>query len=118
MAKIRELRLSTGFWVGLAFFGLAVWLVSPFIRIDADDYAQAERNIIRLFFGLFILLIELGILAFETFSPQGLARKVSNVRAVAVFLLGLAILAFVIFIVAQSAVVYLRTGLSELDSLY
>lgn len=116
--SIKETRLSTGFWVGLAFFGLAVWSVSPFFRIDAKDYAQAERNIIRLFFGLFILLTELGILAFETFSPQGFARKVSNIRAVAVFLLGLLILALVIFIVAQSVVVYLRTGLSELDSIY
>ncbi len=118
MEKKWEVRLTAGFWAMLGFFFLALWLVSPFIKIDASDFAQAERNVYRLFFGLFILLIELGILAFETFSPQGLAHKVSNVKAIAVFIFGLLLLSFIIFIVAQSAVIYLRTGLSEVESIY
>jgi hypothetical protein len=111
-------QLSTGFWVMLAFFLLALWLVSPFIKIDASDYEHAQTNLYRLFFGLFILIIELGILTFETFSPQGLARRVSNFRAIAVFIFGLLLLAFVIFIVAQSAVIYLKAGLSQIESPY
>ncbi|MCX7974996.1 MAG: hypothetical protein N3B16_10950 [Candidatus Aminicenantes bacterium] len=118
MKEERSIRLTPGFWTMMAFFILALWLVSPFIKIDPSDYDQAQKNLYRLFFGLFILIIELGILTFETFSPQGFARRVSNFRAVAVFLFGLLLLAFIIFIVAQSAVIYLRSGLSQIESPY
>lgn len=118
MKERESLHLTSGFWVMLAFFFLALWLVSPFIKIDSSDYEHAQRNMYRLFFGFFILIIELGILTFETFSPQGLGRKVSSLKAVAVFVFGLLLLAFIIFIVAQSAVIYLRTGLSQIESLY
>ncbi len=114
----KKLSINLNFWLMLGFFLLALWLVSPFFKIDASDYTNAKRNVYRLFLGLFILIIELGIMAFETFSPQGLAQKVSNVQSIAVFLFGLLLLAFIIFVVAQSAVVYLRTGLSEVDSVF
>lgn len=118
MKENRPFHLSSGFWFMVAFFFLALWLVSPFIKIDPSDYEHAQTNLYRLFLGLFILIIELGILTFETFSPQGLARKVSNYKAIIVFLFGLFLLAFIIFIVAQSTVIYLRTGLSQIETPY
>jgi hypothetical protein len=91
----------------------AVWLVSPFIKIDRSDYAQ--RNILgyRLALGLLIMLLFVGKWAFDALAPQGLARKVSNVKAVALILLSMLIMGFIVFIVAQATVLFLKTAAQE-----
>jgi heme/copper-type cytochrome/quinol oxidase subunit 2 len=92
---------------------VAVWLVSPFIKIDRSDYAQ--RNVLgyRLALGLLIMILFVGKWAFDSLAPQGLARKVSNAKAVALILLSMFIMGFIVFIVAQATVLFLKTSAQE-----
>jgi hypothetical protein len=91
----------------------AVWLVSPFIKIDRSDYA--ERNVLgyRLALGLLIMILLVGKWAFDSLAPQGLARKVSNAKAIALIALSLLIMGFIVFVVAQATVLYLKTAAQE-----
>jgi NADH:ubiquinone oxidoreductase subunit 6 (subunit J) len=91
----------------------AVWLVSPFISIDRSDYAQKGILGYRLALGLLIMIIFVGKWAFDSLAPQGLARKVSNVKAVALILLSLFIMGFIVFIIAQATVLFLKTSAQE-----
>jgi uncharacterized membrane protein YidH (DUF202 family) len=91
----------------------AVWLVSPFIQLDRADYAQRDILGYRLALGLLIMIILVGKWAFDSLAPQGLARKVSNVKAVALIVLSLIIMGFIVFIVAQATVLYLKTASQE-----
>jgi hypothetical protein len=91
----------------------AVWLVSPFIHISPSVYSQGKILGYRLALGLMIMVAFLGKWAFDALAPQGLARKVSNAKAVALILLSMIILGFVVFIVAQATVLYLKTAARE-----
>ncbi len=91
----------------------AIWLVSPLIKLDASDYAHAARNGLRLAVGLTILIIYLGKWAFDVLAPQGLARKVSDVKAVALLVMNLALLGFVIFIIVQAMGLFFQTSLAQ-----
>jgi hypothetical protein len=91
----------------------AVWLVSPFVKIDRSTYAQRNTLGYRLALGLMIMLVFVGKWAFDALAPQGLARKVSNAKAVALILLSMFIMGFIIFIVAQATVLYLKTAAQE-----
>jgi hypothetical protein len=91
----------------------AVWLVSPFVKIERSTYAQRNTLGYRLALGLMIMLIFVGKWAFDALAPQGLARKVSNAKAVALILLSMFIMGFVVFIVAQATVLYLKTASQE-----
>jgi len=105
-------RTAVGWALTAGFFLTAVWLLSPYFKIDAADYAHPETNVIRLFAGLLILILQLGQFAFDLLAPQGLARKVSNLRAVVVIVFGVLLLALIIFSVAQAAAIYLSTAAS------
>ena len=96
-----------------AVFFFAVWLVSPLIRIDSSDYADPGRNVIRLFLGLLILLIFLGKWVFDVFAPQGLARKVSRSKTVFLFIFNIALLGFIVYIVAQAVSLFLSSAVSQ-----
>jgi membrane protease YdiL (CAAX protease family) len=91
----------------------AVWLVSPFIHITRATYAQGQILGYRLALGLLILIAFLGKWAFDFLSPQGLARKVSNVKAMALVLMSLIVLGFVVYVVSQAAVLYIRAAAAE-----
>ena len=91
----------------------AVWLVSPFIRIDRSAYAQREILGYRLALGLLIMIIFVGKWAFDSLAPQGLARKVSNAKAIALIALSIFIMGFIVYIVAQATVLYLKTAAQE-----
>jgi uncharacterized membrane protein YidH (DUF202 family) len=108
-----ETEKLVGITVTVIVLLFAVWLVSPFIQIDRSDYAQ--RNILgyRLALGLLIMIVFVGKWAFDSLAPQGLARKVSNVKAVALIALSLLIMGFIVFIVAQATVLYLKTAAQE-----
>ncbi|MBN2206866.1 MAG: hypothetical protein JW742_05635 [Candidatus Aminicenantes bacterium] len=102
--------------LNLAVLLAAAWLLRPFFKIDASDYPRAGTYIYRLALGLMILIMYLGKLVFDVLSPQGLARKVSNLKTAAVLLFGLLIAALIIFIVIQAGALFLQDGASQ-DSL-
>ncbi len=108
-----DTRQALGIGMTVAIFFVAVWLVSPFFKIDASDFVNPGRNLLRLFFGLLILLIYLGKWAFDIFSPQGLAKKVANSRAIALFILNIALLGFIVYIVAQAAALFLSSAYAQ-----
>ncbi len=91
----------------------AVWLVSPFFHIDRSSFAHGKEYGYRLAIGLLILLSFVGKWAFDALSPQGLAIKVSNLKAAALILMSLIIMGFIVFVVAQATVLYLRTAAAE-----
>jgi hypothetical protein len=103
------------FWAAFsAFFLIAtVWLVSPFFKIDSSDYLHAGRNALRLGFGLFFALLFLGKWAFDLFSPQGLAKKISRSKTIALIFANLSVVVFIIFIVARAAALFLQTGIAK-----
>jgi hypothetical protein len=78
-------------------------------------FAVAQRYILgyRLALGLLILIIYLGKWAFDFLAPQGLAKKVSNVKAVALVLMSLVIMGFIVYVVGQATVLYLKTAAAE-----
>jgi DUF1365 family protein len=91
----------------------AAWLVSPFFHLDRSSYGRAEEYGYRLAVGVTIMIVFVGKWAFDALAPQGLARKVSNTKAVALILLSLVVMGFVVFVVAQAASLYLRTAARE-----
>jgi len=91
----------------------AIWLVSPFIKIDASDFINSGRNALRLAIGLTILIIYLGKWAFDVLAPQGLARKASTIKAVGLLVLNILLLAFLVFIIVQAMGVYFQTSLTQ-----
>lgn len=91
----------------------AVWLVSPFFTLEAADAERGRENGYRLALGLLILLILVGKWFFDVLAPQGLARKVSNAKAIALMALSIGILGFIVFIIARAASLYLSTAWSE-----
>ncbi len=113
MSLDEETRKVLGICVSSTLVILAVWLVSPFIKIDAADYAHASRNAYRLILGLLILIIFLGKWVFDVFAPQGLAKKISTAKSVVLIVLSILILGFIIYILAQAVSVYLEAGLSQ-----
>jgi hypothetical protein len=102
-----------GFGMNALLLMFAVWLVSPFFHITRSTYAQ--RNILgyRLALGLLILIVFLGKWAFDFLAPQGLAKKVSNVKAVALILMSLVIMGFIVYVVGQATVLYLKAAAAE-----
>lgn len=88
----------------------AVWLVSPFFSIDRSDYGHGREYGYRLALGVLIMIVFIGKWTFDVLAPQGLARKVSDFKAVGLIVLSLAVMGFIVFIVAQAASLFLRTA--------
>lgn len=102
-----------GIGMTLFFLMVALWLVSPFLHVSTIDYSRGKEYGYRLALGLMILIVFVGKWAFDALSPQGLARKVSNVKAVALILMSLVIMGFIVFVVAQATEMYLRTAAKQ-----
>jgi hypothetical protein len=96
----------------------AVWLVSPFFKIEAADYLRAAKLGLRLAVGISIFLIFAGKWSFDIFAPQGLAKKVSGIKAVGLIVFDLLLVVFIVFIVAQAASLYLQTGIAQDEANY
>ncbi len=105
-------RSALGWALTAVFFFAALWLLSPYFKIDASDYVHPEANVIRLFAGLLILIIQLGQIAFDLLAPQGLAVKVSGLRGALVVVFGVLLLALIVFMVAQAGSLYISTAAS------
>ena len=90
----------------------ALWLVSPFFRIDASDEAGGKINGYRLALGLTIMIFFVGKSLWDVLAPQGLAKKVSNVKAIALVALALVVMGFVVFTVARAAAYYLDSSIA------
>lgn len=112
-----DARAEKGKFRGIALTAIllifAIWLVSPFIHITRSTYAQREILVYRLALGLLILIAFLGKWAFDLLSPQGLALKVSNAKAAALVLMSLVILGFIVYVVGQATVLYLKASAAE-----
>lgn len=90
----------------------AVWLVSPLFHIDASDEAHGRSYSYRLFLGLMIMIVFVGKALWDVLAPQGLAKKVSSVKAAALVALAIVVLGFVIFTLAKAIDFYLGTAIS------
>jgi len=88
---------------------IALWLLLPFVRIDQSDYDQSRILVYRLAFGLMILIIMLGKMGFDVFFPQGISRKVSNVKSIIFIILGILLLVFVVYIIMQAGSLFLSS---------
>jgi hypothetical protein len=96
-----------------AVFGYALWLVSPFFKIEPADYLRAGKLALRLAGGLFIFMIYAGKWSFDIFAPQGLAKKVSGLKSAGLIIFDLLLVCFMIFIVAQAANLFLQNGIAQ-----
>lgn len=101
------------FGLNLAGLLAAAWLLWPFYKIDSSDYIHAGTYVYRLALGLMILIMYLGKMTFDVLAPQGLARRVSNLKTAGILLFGLLIAAFIIFIVIQAGALFLQDGASQ-----
>jgi hypothetical protein len=99
---------ALGWAVNTVCVASAVWLLSPFLTIDASDARHPNAYVYRLALGLMILLLYLGKLAFDVLAPQGLAHRVSNFKAAAVIVFGMLILGFLVYVVLQAGTLYLE----------
>ena len=90
----------------------AVWLVSPFFRLTDTTEANGRINGYRLFLGLMIMIGFVGKSLWDVLAPQGLARKVSNTKAIAIVALAVAVMGFVVFIVARALSVFLNSSIA------
>lgn len=90
----------------------AVWLVSPFFRLTDTTEANGRINGYRLFLGLMIMIGFVGKSLWDVLSPQGLAKKVSNTKAIAIVALAVLVMGFVVFIVARAVSVYLNSAVA------
>jgi len=108
MSSKSDSEKAFGWAVNTVVIASAVWLLSPFLTIDASDARHPNAYVYRLALGLMILLLYLGKLAFDVLAPQGLAYRVSNVKAVAIIVFGMLILGFLIYIVYQAGLLYLE----------
>jgi drug/metabolite transporter (DMT)-like permease len=90
----------------------AVWLVSPYFRINKADENAGKITSYRLFAGLMIMIGFVGKSLWDVLAPQGLAKKVSNVQAVALVTLAIAVLVFVIFTIGRATSYYLDASIA------
>ncbi len=90
----------------------AIWLVSPFFRIDASDEANGKINGYRLALGLTVMILFVGKSLWDVLAPQGLAKKVSNAKAIALVGLAIVVMGFIVFTVARAAAYYLGSSIS------
>jgi len=90
----------------------ALWLVSPFFRLDASDEANGKINSYRLALGLTVMILFVGKSLWDVLAPQGLAKKVSNVKAVALVGLAIVVMGFIVFTVARAAAYYLGSAIA------
>ncbi|MGB8953187.1 MAG: hypothetical protein WCC06_11060 [Candidatus Aminicenantales bacterium] len=116
MIRVIDKNQVLRFAAGLAVVLFAVWLLSPFIKINAADYAHAGENIYRLALGILILLFFLGKLAFDIFFPQGIAKRVSNFKTSFLVVYSILVIGFILYIIAQAAIIYIQTS-SQTDQL-
>jgi hypothetical protein len=91
---------------------IAVWLVSPFFRLDASDEAAGKINGYRLALGLTIMILFVGKSLWDVLAPQGLAKKVSNVKAIALVGVAIAVMGFIVWTVARAAAYYLGSSIA------
>ncbi|MDD8020694.1 MAG: hypothetical protein PHU81_05865 [Acidobacteriota bacterium] len=99
----------TKYLPGILALVVAVWLVFPLIRLDQSDYTRAKVLVYRLALGITILILILGKMGFDIFFPQGIAKKVSNLKSVVFIIFGILILAFVVFIIVQAGSLFLSS---------
>jgi len=83
----------------------AVWLVLPFVGRNPGGASPY-----RLFIGLLLMLVFVGKSLWDVLAPQGLAKKVSNVKALALVALAIFVTGFIIFTVAKAVDGYLNAA--------
>ena len=90
----------------------ALWLVSPFFRLDASDEANGKINSYRLALGLTVMILFVGKSLWDVLAPQGLAKKVSNAKAIALVGLAIVVMGFIVLTVARAAAFYLGSAIA------
>jgi len=108
MSSKTDSEKALGWAVNTVVIISAVWLLAPFLTIDASDARHPNAYVFRLALGLMILLLYLGKLSFDFLAPQGLAYRVSNIKAAVLIVFGMLILGFLVYIVYQAGVLFLE----------
>jgi uncharacterized membrane protein len=83
----------------------AVWLVLPFVGRNPGG-----ASVYRLFVGLMLMLVFVGKSLWDVLAPQGLAKKVSSVKAVLLVALAVFVTGFIIFTVAKAVDGYINSA--------
>jgi quinol-cytochrome oxidoreductase complex cytochrome b subunit len=83
----------------------ALWLVLPFVGKNPGGASPY-----RLFFGLMLMIVFVGTSLWDVLAPQGLAKKVSSVKAVLLVALAIFVTGFVIFTVAKAVDGYINSA--------
>jgi len=91
----------------------AIWLVSPFFRLTDATEANGRVNGYRLFLGLMIMIGFVGKSLWDVLAPQGLAKKVSNTKAIAIVAVAIIVMGFVVFTVARALSFYLDSSIAS-----
>ena len=91
--------------LGVLYLLFAVWLVLPFVGKNPGGASPY-----RLFLGLMLMLVFVGKSLWDVLAPQGLAKKVSNVKAIALVALAVFVTGFIIFTVAKAVDGYLNAA--------
>jgi hypothetical protein len=90
----------------------SIWLVSPFFRLTDKTEANGRINSYRLFLGLMIMIGFVGKTLWDVLAPQGLAKKVSNAKAIALIALAIVVMGFVVFTLARAVAVFLNSSIA------
>jgi quinol-cytochrome oxidoreductase complex cytochrome b subunit len=91
---------------------LAVVITALVLLFDASDEVHGRVNSYRLFLGLMIMIGFVGKSLWDVLAPQGLAKKVSNTRAIAIVALAIFVLGFIVFTVARALSFYLDSSIA------
>jgi len=91
--------------LGALYLLFAVWLVLPFVGKNPGGASPY-----RLFLGLMLMLVFVGKSLWDVLAPQGLAKKVSNIKAIALVALAVFVTGFIIFTVAKAVDGYLNAA--------
>ena len=91
--------------LGVLYLLFAVWLVLPFVGKNPGGASPY-----RLFLGLMLMLVFVGKSLWDVLAPQGLAKKVSNTKAIALVALAVFVTGFIIFTVAKAVDGYLNAA--------
>jgi hypothetical protein len=91
----------------------AVWLVSPFFHLTDETEAHGRLNSYRLFFGLMIMIGFVGKALWDVLAPQGLAKKVSSPKAIALIAVAVIVMGFIVFTVARALSIFLDSSIAS-----
>jgi len=109
----RLIKNKTGFFVVLALWILAAWLLFPLLGIGSLDLEHAKKYLYRSTGGTAILIILFGKTVFDLFflKAEAVKQSVFNVIFLTLYLFSIA--GVLVYIVCRMIMLYVKTHASE-----